>query len=117
MRVLYNNPRNGKLQRLASGRRSMAYSKLIFRVHAIKRMFQRHISDPDVRYALKTGVAIEDYPNDKPYPSRLILGWCGARPLHVVAADNAKDGATIIISAYEPDADLWEPDFRRRKKL
>jgi len=26
---------------------------------------------------IETGEIIEDYPNDFPYPSRLLLGWCG----------------------------------------
>src|SRR5260370_23936516 len=37
---------------------------------------------------------IESYPGDFPYPSRLLLGWCGLRPIHVVAAVNAADNET-----------------------
>ena len=50
-----------------------------------------------------------------PYPSRLVLGWRGARPLHIVVADNIEDGERIIVTVYEPDPDQWEADFRRRK--
>jgi len=46
---------------------------------------------------------IEEYPDDTPYPSRLILGWNGTKPLHVVIADNNEDKETIIITAYEPN--------------
>jgi hypothetical protein len=60
-------------------------------------------------------VLIEDYPTDTPYPSRLILGWVGARPLHVVAADNAAAQETIIVTVYEPDPLLWHPGFRQRR--
>jgi hypothetical protein len=59
---------------------------------------------------------IEDYKDDIPYPSQLILGWCGPRPIHVVAANNPDAQETIIITAYEPDSTQWEPDFKRRKK-
>jgi hypothetical protein len=52
-------------------------------------MFQRRISKNDVRHVLKTDETIEGYPHDTPYPSRLMLGWRQAHPLHVVAADNA----------------------------
>ena len=62
--------------------------KLVFRVHAIEAMFERHINETDVQYVLVTGKTIESYPDDKPYPSRLVLGWRGSRPLHVVVADN-----------------------------
>lgn len=91
-------------------------SRLIFRVHALQRMFERQISEDDVRHVLDTGEVIRGYPEDKPYPSRLLLGWRGSRPLHVVAADATDEDAVIIITVYEPSPDLWEADFRRRKR-
>ena len=74
----------------------MSFNRLIFRVHAIQRMYQRSIKLEDVQIILKTGEVIEEYPNDTPYPSRLILGWCGNRPLHTVVADNIEHCETII---------------------
>ncbi len=65
--------------------------KIIFRTHAIQRMFQRRVDEKDVRSVLETGEIIEIYSDDTPYPSRLILGWLGNRPLHIVAADNIDD--------------------------
>lgn len=89
--------------------------RLIFRVHAVRRMFERRITEHDVRAAMANGETIEDYPNDTPYPSRLMLAWSGPRPLHVVAADIPEANTTVIITVYEPDPDLWEPGFRRRQ--
>jgi len=89
--------------------------KLAFRTHAIKRMFERRISVSQVRQALASGEVIEDYPNDVPYPSRLVLGWSGSRPLHVVAADNKQGQETIVITVYEPNPNEWKAGFRRRK--
>jgi hypothetical protein len=77
-------------------------------------MFQRRISDQEVRHVIEMGDTIETYPEDNPYPSRLVLGWCGSRPLHVVVADNAMDQETIVITVYEPNRDQWEEGFRRR---
>lgn len=94
----------------------MSPKKVIFRVHAIERMFQQGISAAQVEQVLARGEQIRAYPEDKPYPSRLILGWIGDRPLHVVAADNTADGETIIITVYEPDPMRWDPSFRRRIK-
>lgn len=65
---------------------------------------------------LATGETIESYPEDIPYSSRLILGWSGARPIHVVAAEATPSNDTIIITVYEPDSTMWEPDFKRRKQ-
>jgi hypothetical protein len=89
--------------------------KLTYRVHAIQRMFERSISREDVRHVIEHGEIIRDYPDDMPYPSRLLLGWIGERPLHVVAADNTEDDETIIITAYEPDGAEWEPGFKKKK--
>lgn len=91
----------------------MAGEPIVFRVHAIQRMAQRDLSVEDIRHVLDTGEIIEDYPNDYPYPSALMLGWAGGRPLHVVAATTPAE--RIVITVYEPDPARWEPDFKRRK--
>jgi hypothetical protein len=88
--------------------------KIVYRTHALVRMFERRIRVEDVRGVLVNGETIEDYPDDIPYPSRLILGWRGRRPLHVVAAYNADDEEIIVITVYDPDPALWSQDFRRR---
>ena len=92
-----------------------ADSPVVFRVHAVQRMFERGISVGHVHQVLANGEVIEEYPDDYPYPSRLMLGWIATRPLHVVAAIKPDDHEVIIITVYEPDKALWEPDFRRRK--
>jgi hypothetical protein len=76
----------------------------------------RDISEAEVRAVLTTGEAIEEYPDDTPDPSRLVLGWVGSRPLHVVAADNPEDEDTIVITVYEPEPNQWEAGFRRRRQ-
>ena len=78
-------------------------------------MFQRRINEKAVRHVLATGEVIEEYPNETPYPSRLVLGWCGPRPIHIAAADNIDAGETIVFTVYEPSLDKWDSNFRRRK--
>jgi hypothetical protein len=89
--------------------------KLVFRVHALRRMFERRITVGDVEAVLETGEVIERYPGDIPYPSRLVLGWRGSRPVHVVVAESVGENELIVITAYEPDRMQWEADFKRRK--
>jgi hypothetical protein len=93
----------------------LAAKRLVFRVHAIRRMFQRSISEEDVRHVLDTGEVIEDYPQDQPYPSRLMLGWQGTWPIHIVVADNTQNDEIVVITVYEPDLVRWEPGFQRRR--
>jgi hypothetical protein len=87
---------------------------LIFRIHAVQRMFERDISVEDVKRVLSEGVVIEDYPEDTPFPSRLIFGWCERRPIHVVVAIN-EVGSVIVVTVYEPDQEKWDEDLSRRR--
>jgi len=93
----------------------VAYDHLIFRVHALQRMFQRRISEIDVRDVLENGQVIEAYPDDLPYPSRLMLGFVNGRPLHVLASDDPDMAATVIVTVYEPDPARWDAAFKHRR--
>jgi len=55
----------------------MNNSKLLFRLHAVQRMFELNISAKKVREALETGKTIEDYSSEMPEPSRLNLEFHG----------------------------------------
>ena len=94
----------------------MSQFRLVFRVHAIQRMFQRRVSEEEVTQVVVAGETIETYPDDKPFPSRLMLGWIGSRPVHVVVADNVAAQEAVIITVYQPDAEEWETGFKRRKR-
>ena len=78
-------------------------------------MFERGLTPIDVRGALETAETITDYPDDLPYPSRLVLGWSGDTPLHVVVATDTTDRKLIIITVYVPNADEWGSDLRTRR--
>jgi hypothetical protein len=73
-------------------------------------------SASDIRAVLEAGEDIAHFPEDKPFPSTLILGFVGNVPVHVLAAVDAATGTCIIIAGYRPDPELWEPDFRKRKQ-
>jgi hypothetical protein len=79
-------------------------------------MFERKITELELLDVLENGKTIEDYPTDQPYPSRLIFGLTGGKPLHVVAAENKGAQEIIIITVYEPDSEHWEPGFLIRRK-
>ena len=89
--------------------------KVIFTAHVLNQMFKRDISLEDIKHILENGIVIKEYPNDKPYPSFLILGYREKRPLHIVYSENEL-GDKIVITAYQPDITLWEENFDRKKK-
>jgi len=89
--------------------------KILYRVHALQRMFERKISVSRVRKALEADDMIENYSAEMPEPSRLIMGFQGKRPFHVVTSENPEADEITVITVYLPDADKWKKDFRSRK--
>jgi hypothetical protein len=94
----------------------MVGRRLVFRVHALQRMFERQISVDDVRRVLESGETIAEYSDDRPLPSRLVLGWVLGKPIHVVAADAKDSDITVVITAYRPDPGRWYSGFRWRRR-
>jgi|SRR5690606_29449864 len=89
-------------------------SELIYSDHAISQMFSRDISTEDIEATIKFGEIISDYPNDKPLPSCLILGYVSNRPLHLVIAINETENKCVVITAYEPDPSIWDQNFKSK---
>ena len=86
-----------------------------YRVHATRRMFQRHIGAEEVAFILTHGQVIERYDEDFPLPSVLLNGRTAAnRPLHVVVGINVDERKLVIITTFEPDALQWADNFSRR---
>lgn len=90
-------------------------TKIMFRVHAVQRMFERSVTVKKVREALETGEVIEDYSSEMPEPSRLLLGFQGKRPFHVVTSENPAANELTVITVYLPDLNKWKKDFRSRR--
>ncbi|MCI5130164.1 MAG: DUF4258 domain-containing protein [Candidatus Electrothrix sp. EH2] len=89
--------------------------RIEYRVHAVRRMFQRDIFEEDIELLLKEGQIIERYDDDFPLPSLLISGSdVAGRPLHVVAGINNAEKIIVVITAYEPDPLKWSDNFTGR---
>ena len=80
--------------------------------HVQRQCRERNISTEQIEQALTHGKIIKQYPDDKPYPSCLIM-FVGPRPLHVVASVSKTE--VYVITAYSPDPDIWESDFSTKK--
>lgn len=93
----------------------MNHPQIIFRVHAVQRMFERNISVRNVLQVLQSGETIEDYSAEMSEPGRLILGFGGKRPFHVVASENPGSNEATIITVYIPEPAKWNKDFKSRR--
>ena len=85
-------------------------------LHAAQRMTQRSVSWDDLLQVVEHGVIVEDYPDDLPLPSRLLLGSVHGRPLHVVVAAEPDGSLCVIVTVYQPDNVVWLDDFIQRRK-
>ncbi len=89
--------------------------KIKWSAHSLSRIQERGLSRKDVLDCIMSGEIIEDYPEDFPHPSCLILGYTGAsKAIHSVVGT---DGEYLyIITAYIPNMDKFEKDLKTRKK-
>ncbi len=78
---------------------------------------------------LSSGRVIEDYPEDRPYPSCLVMGYCHQRkterderdaepiqPVHSVWAYNESSGFCVLVTVYRPDPARWSDDYEKRRR-
>jgi hypothetical protein len=90
--------------------------KIEWQRHALERMMERGISTKIVKQILLSGEIIEDYPDYKPYPSALLLGWVEKEPFHVVIALDYESNYCFVITAYRPDLEHFKSDYKTRRK-
>jgi hypothetical protein len=82
-------------------------------VHARERMAERGVSTEDLIRLITNGEIIEDYPDDFPYPSALILGYTLEASFHAVAAKGRN--MVKIVTVYQADEEKWL-NHRTRKR-
>ena len=82
--------------------------------HALKRANERSIDIlTDILPALKRCEIIEEYPNDYPYKSFLVIGKTSSEKyIHIVCAIG--EDVVWIITEYFPNNIEWEKDFKTR---
>ena len=82
--------------------------------HAVKRMDGRGRTLLEITQVILSGEVIREYPDEKPYPEYLFLGYPHRLddPCYVVVASN---GETVIVTVHEYDPEIYEPDHRTRR--
>lgn len=82
--------------------------------HLVIRMKERGIKYSDIKTVLMNGDIIEQYEDDTPFPSCLVMGLTiSGKFLHVVCGIG--DGMIYVITAYYPSLDKFEDDYKTRK--
>ncbi len=71
----------------------------------------------EIFYSVYEGAIIENYPDDRPYPSCLISGFTQNRkPVHSVWAYNSETQKAVLITVYIPDPTRWI-NFKKRRSI
>ena len=89
---------------------------ILWTEHVATRLRERGLKRADVIECIENGEIIEQYPDDTPFPSCLILGNCeSGESLHIVVGLN-NGILCCMITAYRPNLDKWESDFKTRRE-
>ena len=81
--------------------------------HFLERIGKRGIALSDIKSAIACGEIIEQYLDDYPHPSVLVLGYSKDKPVHIVVGLGG--GFVWLITAYYPSPEVWEMDHKTRK--
>jgi uncharacterized protein DUF4258 len=85
--------------------------------HADEEAHADDLSLDEVFSSIPGGEIIEDYPDDKPFPSCLIFGTTfRGNPIHSVWAYNPENRWAVLITVYRPDPKRWDNWRTRRPK-
>ncbi|MCL2002922.1 MAG: DUF4258 domain-containing protein [Oscillospiraceae bacterium] len=90
-------------------------SSIVLTKHAATRMRERGITIENIKNAVRIGEIIQQYKEDKPFPSCLMLGETEQnKKIHIVASVNG--GYMYVITAYYPNEKDWGVDMKHRKE-
>ncbi len=84
--------------------------------HADEETQNDRLSYEEIFFSVFTGELIENYPEDKSYPSCLVYG-CTFKdePVHSVWAYNEETQWVVLITTYRPDPARWV-NWRERRR-
>ena len=85
--------------------------------HADEEARQDGLSIEEILSSVGNGEIIEEYEDDKPYPSCLLHGTTSAGdPVHTVWGYNQDNGWVVLVTVYRPDPTRWIQWRTRRPK-
>lgn len=83
-------------------------SRIRITEHAEEEAFNDGLLFEEIYFSVMHGEVIEEYTEDRPYPSCLVMGknFVG-NPIHSVWAYNPESHWAVLITVYRPDPKRW----------
>lgn len=95
---------------------SISKSQVRITDHADEEAVEDKLTYEEIYYSVMHGEIIENYPDDRPYPSCLVMGKnFSGDAIHSVWAYNPENRWAVLITVYRPDPDRWV-DWKTRVK-
>ena len=101
---------------IASIIQAIRHKRIRITDHADEEAQSDRLSFDEVFASVFQGEIIEEYPDDRPYPSCLVYGETFKKePIHTVWAYNEENQWVVLITVYRPDPKRWI-DWRKRRR-
>ena len=80
------------------------------------RLGQRFVARETIIQSADSYEIVEAYPEDKYFPSYLVLGREGDKAFHVLFGADVEGQNVRIVTAYYPSPEEWEMDLKTRRR-
>ena len=89
--------------------------RILWTYHVSMRLAGRFIPREAILAAVTTYQLVEAYPDDKYFPSYLILARHGSDAFHVMFATDVEGDNVRVVTSYRPDPGEWQADLKARR--
>ena len=89
--------------------------RILWTYHVNMRLGQRFITRETIIAAVESYEIVEAYPDDKYFPSYLLLGRRGEEAFHALFGTDVDGQNVRVVTAYYPSSDEWEADLKTRR--
>lgn len=91
-------------------------NRILWTYHVNMRLRERFISRQSIIHSTESFEIIERYNEDHPLSSCLVYSEYNGEIFHIVFALDFEYNQVRIVTAYKPNIEEWEPDFKTRRK-
>jgi hypothetical protein len=89
--------------------------RTLWTYHVNMRLGQRFISRETIIAGARSYEIVEAYPEDKYFPSYLLLGRVGEEVFHALFGADVNGQNVRVVTAYYPSPEEWEEDLKTRR--